>query len=472
VLAGTDVLAGFDTAAPGALLHLAPITGLGAGESVRAVDFRHRPSDASVAPALFGLAVARSGADDALRLYTIDPDTGVATAVGAGPVMATTPAGAAYGIDFNPFVDRVRVVNSAGLNLRLNPFTGALAANDPALTPPGSEISAIAYERVGDPPVASTPTLHAVAGATSQLGLIGGPNGVPSANGGVFTAVGPLGLALDAGTGQELDIAPGGTAYLGATVGGVHAIYRVDLAGGAATALGASPMPLTGLAVLPAATISFAAATASVAESAGAATLTLRRAGDTAPAVSVTWTASNGSGGTAGFAAGQTSATISVPVAADTVDEPDETVTVTLSRPSFHGALGTASATLTIVDDDPSPDVTAPGITVGGVPTSITYKKLRARGIAVRVTPDEPVAIEAALLATTRRARLSRFNLTLARRSLALAAGARSVKLKPSRRALRRPRRKVKLRVRVIATDAAGNSTRSTTTLRLKPRAR
>jgi hypothetical protein len=317
-------------------------------------------------------------------------------------------------------------------------------------------------------PGQSATTLWAVDAAASQLGTIGGADGVPSANTGAFSARGPLGVTLDAGGPQELDIAPAGAAYLSASAGGAHGLYAIDLATGAATALGATAMPLAGLAVLPAATISFGAPTASAGESAGAVTLTVSRGGDTAPAVSATWTASNGANGIVGFAAGQTSTAISVPIAADAVDEPDETVTVTLSRPSFHGAIGTAGATLTIVDDDPSPDGTAPRITLGGVPKSLAYAKLLARGIAVRTTPDEAVALEATLLGTARKARLSRFNLALATRRLPLAAGARTVTLEPSRRALRRPRRTVKLRVRVIATDAAGNRTTARRTVRLK----
>ena len=469
VLAGTNVLAGFDTNAPGTLLHLAPITGLGASERVPAVDYRYHTLLDAAAPGLLALGVTRSGSDDALRLYTLDPDTGAATALGA-PVMVATPAGAVYGIDINPFADRVRVVNSHGLNLRLNPFNSSLTGMDSPVTPPGSQLTALAYDRVHLPTNQTPTTLWAVAGATSQFGTIGGPDGVPSANGGVFTARGPIGVTLDPGSLQELDIAPGGAAYLSAAAGGVQTLYTLDLASGAATALGAAAMPLSGLAVLPAATISFDATSVSATESAGAATLTLTRSGDTAPAVSATWTASTGASGVVGFAAGQTSAAIAVPIAADALDEPDQTVTVTLSRPSFHGALGSAGVTLVIVDDDPSPDRAAPRIALGGVPRSVTYARLLARGIRVSTTADEAVAIEATLLGTTRRARLSAFNVALATRRLPLAAGTRTATLKPKRRALQRPRRTVKLRVRVVATDAAGNRATARQTVRLKPR--
>jgi hypothetical protein len=58
---------------------------------------------------------------------TLDVSSGVLKAVGAGPL---TPAlnGVAFGLDFNPAADRIRVVSDTGQNLRLHPDTGAVAA--------------------------------------------------------------------------------------------------------------------------------------------------------------------------------------------------------------------------------------------------------------------------------------------------------------------------------------------------------
>ena len=56
--------------------------------------------------------------------------------------------------------------------------------------------------------------------------------------------------------------------------------------------------------------------------------------------------------GTLTFAPDQTSQTFSVPITQDALDEPDETVTLTLSSPT-HATLGEpGTAVLTIVDDD------------------------------------------------------------------------------------------------------------------------
>jgi hypothetical protein len=58
-------------------------------------------------------------------------------------------------------------------------------------------------------------------------------------------------------------------------------------------------------------------------------------------------------GGSLTFAAGQATQSVSVPIAADTIDEVDETVALTLSSPQGGAVLGPLSTTvLTITDDD------------------------------------------------------------------------------------------------------------------------
>jgi len=59
--------------------------------------------------------------------------------------------------------------------------------------------------------------------------------------------------------------------------------------------------------------------------------------------------------GVVAFAAGETSATISIEVAGDTLIELDEAFTVTLSAPSAGAVIGTASAIGTILNDDVLP---------------------------------------------------------------------------------------------------------------------
>jgi hypothetical protein len=62
------------------------------------------------------------------------------------------------------------------------------------------------------------------------------------------------------------------------------------------------------------------------------------------------------------------------------------------------------------------------------------------------------------------------FNLTLVSRTLGLAAGTRTVRLKPSRKLVGAPHKALKLRVRVVASDAAGNRRTVNKTVTVKPR--
>ena len=137
--------------------------------------------------------------------------------------------GTAFGFDFNPTVDRIRIVSNAGQNLRVHPDTGGLVATDGALTPSGS-VSAAAYtnNRAG----ATTTTLYDIDTATDQLLIQNPPNT------GVLTPVGPLGV--DASDVNGFDIsAVDGTAFAALTVGGAPQLYTISLATGAARPVGA-----------------------------------------------------------------------------------------------------------------------------------------------------------------------------------------------------------------------------------------
>jgi hypothetical protein len=72
------------------------------------------------------------------RVLELDTNTGNLGLRGS----FATPIAGVYGVDFNPTVDRIRVVNDGEQNYRLVPDTGALAATDTALAPAGSAVAA------------------------------------------------------------------------------------------------------------------------------------------------------------------------------------------------------------------------------------------------------------------------------------------------------------------------------------------
>ena len=136
-------LISFDSNLPGIIRSLTPVTGLATGFSIVGMDYR---------PATRTLyALGYSNATTSCLLYTIDPLTGVATAVNTTPVTIVLDS-ATTGFDFNPTVDRIRVTSGNGNNYRLNPNDGMIAATD----------SMLAYN-IGDVRQGTRPNIGAVA---------------------------------------------------------------------------------------------------------------------------------------------------------------------------------------------------------------------------------------------------------------------------------------------------------------------
>lgn len=171
---GTGNLVILDTAAPGAFVSAKPVTGLGEGERLVDIDYRLHPIGEPAPPSqLFGLSVFDGPTQDTIRLYTIDIATATASQVAAGVPVVND--GDRYGIDFNPTVDRVRVVNDGDENLRLNPNTSALF-DDTNLEPPGQKVTSIAYDRVDipvPPIVPNNTTLFGISLSSNSLVTIG-----------------------------------------------------------------------------------------------------------------------------------------------------------------------------------------------------------------------------------------------------------------------------------------------------------
>ena len=206
----------FNTARPNTIFTTTAITGLGSGENVLGIDFRPNTGQ------LFALGSTS-------RLYTINTMTGAATAVGAAG--AFTLSGTDFGFDFNPTVDRIRVVSNTGQNLRLNPNDGTLAATDGTLNPGTPSITAAAY--TNSFPGATTTTLYDIDSGNDTLYTQNPPNN------GTLVAVGPLGVDVTGSNG--FDIAAGTNAALAAfQVNGetTSKLYSVNLTTGTASFIG------------------------------------------------------------------------------------------------------------------------------------------------------------------------------------------------------------------------------------------
>jgi hypothetical protein len=91
-------------------------------------------------------------------MYRLFPMTGAC--VQGGPAGGFAPSAAAFGVDFNPVVDRIRVVSEGVQNLRLNPTTGVLTAADSALAYAVGDINV-----AGDPHIVSVAYSNNVGGA-------------------------------------------------------------------------------------------------------------------------------------------------------------------------------------------------------------------------------------------------------------------------------------------------------------------
>lgn len=248
----------FHAGEPGRILERRPVTGLAPGEQIVGIDYR-------VARGVL-YALAQSG-----RLYTLDVPSGALQPVGAA-ALAVPLRGAVFGFDFNPVADRIRVVSSAGQNLRLHPDTGAAVDGDatlagvqpdPALRYAWSDVhaarspdiaaAAYTYNAQDD----QLTTNYAIDRALGTLAMQGSREGVApvvSPNTGQLRTVGALGLGplVDA----SFDIADvGNTALLAARTAAdaPTRLFQVDLETGGTTPLGVvgDGVGLRGLAIVP-----------------------------------------------------------------------------------------------------------------------------------------------------------------------------------------------------------------------------
>ena len=202
----------FDTATPALTTGPVAVSGLGAGETLLGIDFRPQTGQ------LFGLG---SGSN----LYTIDATTGAATLV--APLTATLN-GTAFGVDFNPLVDRLRIVSDANQNLRVNPGN-AVTLVDGNLNPADPHVVGAAYTNNFDGTTSTT--LYVLDSSLNNLLIQNPPNA------GVLISVAALGVNFNDLVG--FDILGASSAFASLNTGGAATgFYSINLATGSAILIG------------------------------------------------------------------------------------------------------------------------------------------------------------------------------------------------------------------------------------------
>ena len=231
-LTSANRLISFNQSSPTLMQGSVSIGGLQTGESLLAIDIR--PADGKL------YALGSTG-----RMYAIDLSTGSATLksnLTADSSDATNPftglGGTDFGIDFNPVVDRLRVVSDTGQNLRINVDTGA-TITDTALNSGGTTrlgVTGAAY--TNNFAIACRTTLFFVDSINDKLLVTNDPNG------GAVTEVGNFRVDGATVNGYEIRTGTDGTntALVVTTVssmqGSVPTLFTINLTNGAVTSNG------------------------------------------------------------------------------------------------------------------------------------------------------------------------------------------------------------------------------------------
>ena len=229
---GVQQLVRFSTGAPGAVATLGAT-----GVTLTGIDFRPATNE------LYGY--------DGDKLYKVNLTTGAATlAFDVGNATGNV------GMDFNPTVDRIRIVSASGTNFRLNPLDGSTTVDGAYTFAMGDvnfgrvpSFSAVAYTNSDIDPATGT-TLYGIDPTLGQLIRIATPNG------GAINTVGSLGIGdIESITGFDIITVNGiNTAYFAVMSAGsaMSQLYTVNLETGAASLVGnVGGRALEGLALTP-----------------------------------------------------------------------------------------------------------------------------------------------------------------------------------------------------------------------------
>jgi hypothetical protein len=226
---------------PQELLSRVPLMGLLPGEGILGMDFRVARGE------LFALSTRG-------RLLRIDTNSGEVRPVGPGVKL---PQARAFGFDFNPTVDRIRVVGDRGDNLRLHPDTGAQVDGQPDVA--GVQPDGPLRYADGDAQAGSVPrivaagytynkdnekitTNYAIDAQAGHLVMQGSPEGVTpvvSPNTGLLRTVGPLGVHAFDHASLDIDDVKNNAYLVTGRIGSTTSrLYVLDLKTGQAQLIG------------------------------------------------------------------------------------------------------------------------------------------------------------------------------------------------------------------------------------------
>ena len=231
----------FNAGQPSRILTTLNISGLQPSETLLGIDYRVAKDQL--------YALGSSG-----RLYTINEDSAAATVVGMP--FSVKLEGTQFGFDFNPTVDRIRVVSNTGQNLRLHPDTGAVVDSNPTLDgvqtdgkltyaagdvnfgkSPATVGAAYSYNKA-DTKITTNFALDAAAGTLVTQGSREGTAPAVSPNTGQLFTVGRLGMAFSTAAFDIQAVSDVAFAALNSDANKASQWVTIDLKTGAAKSLG------------------------------------------------------------------------------------------------------------------------------------------------------------------------------------------------------------------------------------------
>lgn len=193
------------------------------------------------------------GLGDKGGIYTLNPKTAAAT---LGPRLNVALTGTAFDIDFNPTVDRLRVVSNTGQNLRVNPADGVTTTDTtlayvPAAgqqSTPAQGITGAAYTNNDADPNTGT-TLFDIDTTLDQVVIQAAPNAGVLNPTGKLLADAPVDVGFDIYSHVRSGTTVLSRALAVAPVGQKAGLYFVEVLSGTARLIGIPNAPVVDLAI-------------------------------------------------------------------------------------------------------------------------------------------------------------------------------------------------------------------------------